>query len=460
MFSAVVNRKNILFIIFYIALFTLVCATGFYELGSPELVLLPFGIAFIIAHIIFIILNLCFKDKFISKIYLLSVFVHFIFLLFWHLFKYYMLGYHLPTENIFMPFTIDNDGTLYHQGGVYIANNFSLTAFKEHLTGGPFPKIVGVLYYIFGVNPVNPCLLNSLIAGFTAIFIYCIGKMTLIDIQIAKIYSVLSIITFSHIMNTTVMMRDGYITLFMFSSIFLSFWFYKTKKIYTLVLTLLSLYLLFLFRPYAGIILFLAIVTAFLILSLQIKRINNILKVNRLSFVLILLSPVIFAGIVFVLIKFSALFSVVSVEDLIDIREASYAYGAAEVAIDFGALYSKFFLLPFIVGYIYLFLAPFPWEWIYPRRLIYVPDVLVLYMFLPSFFKNIRKIFFDRNYFPIVCFFAIVFMFSIYCITLGNTGAIHRLRGPFIPMIYLIAMTHPDKFLSRILNFVKRCNVV
>ena len=460
MLSGVINRKNILFIIFYIALFILICATGFYEIGSPELVLLPFGVAFIIAHIIYIILNLCFKDKFISKIYLFSALVHFIFLLFWHLFKYYMLGYHMPTENTFIPFTIDNAGALYHAQGSYMAQHFSFELFKEKMVGGPFSKIIAVLYYYFGCNPFNPCLLNSLVAGFTATFIYYIGKITLSDVQLAKIYSILSIITFSHIMNTTVMMRDGYITLFMFSSIVLSYWFYKTKKISAIILTLLSLYFLFSFRSYAGIILFLAIVTAFLTLNLQIKQTNKIFRVNRLSLLLIILSPLILAGITFVLFQFSTLFSVVSMQDLIEIRENSYAYGAAEVAIDFGALYSKFFLLPFIVGYIYLFLAPFPWEWIYPRRIVYVPDVIILHLFLPSFFRNIKQIFIEKKYFPTVCFFATIFMFSIYCITLGNTGAIHRLRGPFIPMIYLIAMTHPDKFLSRILNFIKKCNVV
>lgn len=456
MFSGIIYKKNILFIIFYIALFILICATGFYELGSPELVLLPFGVAFIITHIIFIILNLWFKDKFISKIYLFSVLVHFIFLLFWHLFKYYMLGYHLPTENIFNAFTVDNDGWIYHMQGCYMAHHFSFELFKENITGGPFSKIIAILYYYFGCNPFNPCLLNSLVSGFTATFIYYIGKITLSDIQLAKIYSILSIITFAHIINTTVIIRDSYITLFMFSSITLSYWFYKTKKISALISTLLSIYFLFSFRSYAGIILFLAIMTAFLTLNLQIKRTNKIFRVNRLSLLLIFLSPLILTGIAFVLFKLSALFSVVSVQDLIEIRETAYPGGETDTTYDFGALYNIFFLLPFIVGYIFMFFSPFPWTWYLAKRLIYVPDMLVLYLFLPSFFRNIKRIFIEKKYFPTVCFFAIIFMFSIYCITLGNTGAIHRLRGPFIPMIYLIAMTHPNKFLSRILNFYKK----
>lgn len=366
----------------------------------------------------------------------------------------------MPTENTFVPFTLDNDGELYHMEGVFIANNFSLDTLKESFTGGFFPKIIGILYYYFGCNPFLPCALNCILSGFTASVIYCIGKSTLSDVKLAKIFSLFSIITFSHLMNTTVLMRDGYITLFMYLSIFLSYQFYKKKCLVQLVLAIVALYLLSCFRVYAAIIILLAIIATFVFINLNIQVKNNKFKLNKLALLLILLSPLIIVIFALILIKFSALFKVLSVEDLINIREVSYQYGTAEVAIDFGALYSKFFLLPFIVGYIYLFFAPFPWEWLNFKRIIYVPDMLILYCFLPSFFKNIRKIFQDKNYLLIVSFLSIIFMFSIYCITLGNTGAIHRLRGPFIPMIYLIAMYAPNNFLNKILKKIRHWRII
>ena len=455
----VLNGNKIIFLILICCLVFLVGTLFCLEIESLDKIILPFLISLLIGTGIFSILNILCRDKFCSKIYLISVLLHFIFILFWQIFKYHILNYHNPTPNIFMPFTVDNDGVLYHSIGVYIAKNFTLSTLQEHLTGGLFPKIIGILYYYFGINPFLPCLLNCLISGFTAIFIYLIGKKTLEDRQTAKIYSILSILTFSHIINTSVLMRDGYITIFMYLSIYLSYLFYKTKNLLFLLLTFVSLYLLYLFRHYAEIIIILEIIATFVIINLNIKMKNNKIKANKLSFLLILFSPLIVTAFIFILIKFSALFKVLSVEDLINIREASYQYGAAEVAIDFGALYSKFFLLPFIVGYIYLFLAPFPWEWISPRKLIYVPDMLILYCFLPSFFKNIKKILVERNYLLVVSLFSIIFMFSIYCITLGNTGAIHRLRGPFIPMIYLIACINPDKTLNKILNVIKKLKI-
>lgn len=60
-----------------------------------------------------------------------------------------------------------------------------------------------------------------------------------------------------------------------------------------------------------------------------------------------------------------------------------------------------------------------------------------------------------------MCFvFTIFIMFSIYCITLGNSGVIYRLRGLYIPMIYLIAMYNPDKFLRKIMNKIQKWGIV
>lgn len=443
--------------------FILVCSLTFLagllfclEFSSLERVLLPYSISILLSLGIFVILNNIFKDKFISKIYLISVLFHFIIILFWQIFKYYILGYNLPSDNTFIPFTVDNDGVLYHQLGVHISNNFSFELLKEKFTGGLFPKIIGVLYHYFGNNPFIPCCLNCIIAGFTAIFIYLIGKNTLKDIITTKLYTIFSIVTFSHLLNTSVLMRDGYITLFMYSSLFLSYLFYKTSNLLYLLLTILSCYGLYLFRPYAAFVIIFAIIATQIFIRLKLSFTNKKLKLNKITAIFLILSPIIMGIIIFALLKISSFMSVISVEDLITIRDVSYVGGDSDMGMDFGALYSKFFLLPFIIGYFCLFFAPFPWEWIKPSRIIYVPDMLILYCFLPSFFKNIKKVFTDKNYFLIICFCSMIFMFSIYCITLGNSGAIHRLRGPFIPMIYLIAMYRPDKFLSRILNKIQK----
>lgn len=438
----------------------LLLITIFLELSSLDRTVLPFLIYCLIYFGIFILLNLCNKDKFISKIYLISLLLHLIFLLFWNIFKYHLLGYNLPTENTFKPFTIDNDGALYHSYGVYISHHLFLNTLTTHFIGGVYPKIVGIIYHYIGVNPFIVCLFNINISSLVAPIIYLIGKQVFNNVEESRIYSFLSIFTFTHIMNTSTMIRDSYITLFMYLSIFLSYLFYKRRNVLYLILTMTSLCLLYSFRPYACCVIFFAIVITFIMSNYNLKLSKWHIKSNAFSIILMILSPIAISLLLYSLYLIFSSMNLLSVEDLIEVREVSYQYGDAQIAFDFGALYSKFFLFPFIIGYIYLFGAPFPWEWVKPSRIVYVPDMLILYCFLFSFFNNIKTLFRRKNYMLLVCFFSIIFMFSIYCITLGNTGAIHRLRGPFIPMIYLIAMSRPDKFLSRILNKIKKWRIV
>lgn len=456
----ILSSNKILYSILACSILLLVSILFFLEFGILERVLLPFSISLFIALGIYCILNISCKDKFCSKIYLISVLMHFVFILFWQIFKYYMLGYHLPTENVFKAFIVDNDGGLYHLLGVYISKHYTLATLMEKYTGGLFPKIVGTVYYVFGINPFLVSCLNAILSGFTAIILFLIGKCVLQNRDYAKAFSFLSILNFAHIINTSTMIRDNYIVLFIYLSIYLSYRFYNKKNILNLLLTLFSLCMLYYFRPYAAIIILLAIIVTFVFVNLKIKANNNRLKANRLSLLLILSSPLIVAIFIFILIKFSELFKVLSVEDLIAIRDVAYVGGDSDVGLDFSSLYSVCFILPFLIGTICMFFAPFPWEWIYPRRMIYVPDMLILYCFLPSFFSNIKKVLVERNYLLVVSLFSIIFMFSIYCITLGNTGAIHRLRGPFIPMIYLIAFYNPRPILNRILCKIKKLEVI
>ena len=456
----ILKNKNIILSILLIAVMFLILITFFLEISSLERVLLPFFIFLFINLGICVLLNKICKDKFVAKIYLISLLLHLIFILFWNIFKYHLLGYCLPTENVFKPFTIDNDGALYHSYGVYISQHFMQKTLTTHFTGGLYPKIVGCMYHYFGINPFIVCLFNLNIGSLVAPIIYLIGKHVFREIEIAKLYSFLSILTFAHIMNTSIMIRDAYITLFMYLSIFLSFIFYKSKNIFYLILTLISLYTLYSFRPYASFVIFFAIVASLIVSKYNFQFKQGVVKSNIYSLVLTILSPIVICIILFLLYLVFSSLNLLSVEDLIEVREISYQYGDAQIAFDFGALYSKFFLLPFIIGYIYLFGAPFPWEWVKPSRIVYVPDMFFLYCFLSSFFKNIKFVLTSKNYLLLISLFSIIFMISIYCITLGNSGAIHRLRGPFIPMIYLIAMSKPDKFLSKILNKIQKWRIL
>ena len=432
----------------------------FFEQNCPEHSVLPLLISIFIVIPIYLLLNKFIADKFYSKIFLMAIGLHFIVLVFWEILKYHILGFPMPNENHFHPYTSDNDGALYHSLGTEIANLYSLDTLMDKYTGGLFPKIIGIVYKYFGVNPFIVCILNSIVTSLVAPILYFIGLRVLKDMSLAKIYSLLSLCTFSHMLNTTVLIRDGYITIFMYLSILLFYLFYKSLNIFYLLLSSAALYLLYCFRPYAAFVLFFALITSWILLNLKISFKHKKLRANKLGIALIILSPVIVVGLLVILMKMSSFMGIESTEDLVNIREASYQYGGGEIKFDFGALYSKFFLLPYIVGFFYLFTAPLPWTWIKPQRIIYVPDMLILYLMLPSFLKGVKNLFAKKDFFLNAFFFNMIFMFSFYCITLGNAGAIHRLRGPYIPMIYLIAMSSPNKFLSTILNKIQKWRLV
>lgn len=460
-----INTKHIIPAILIIAIIILFSMLFYFEMRMWDRVVIPFLVTFFISLGIYYVLNRTFEDKFVSKIFLISVLLHFVFILFWQLLKYYGLGLQMPTENIFEGYVSDVDGTEYHALGVEVKRYLSthhLGVFYQKMYGGFFPKLIGLIYLFSGThNPFIVCCVNSLCAGLIAPIIYYIGKVTLKDISLAKLYSLFFIITFSHLMNTSTMMRDVYITLFIYVSIFMSYLFYKTRNPIYIILTFLGLFCLKQFRPYACYIVAMSLIAAYVVHNIKIVKQNAKLRVNKITMALIVLSPVLVIVACYAFIKLTHSFGVISsAEDLIHVRDTAYVGSNTDYDWNFAEMYSIFPPLPFIIGTICLFFAPFPWEWVIPRRMIYVPDMVMLYCFIPSFFKNLKLIFKDKNFILTVFFIVLLMQFSIYCVTLGNSGSIHRLRGPFLPMIYLIAMYRPDKYFGKILTTVQKWRIV
>ena len=459
-----IKKENILIFLLITIFVLFVTYFLIVEFITAERVVLPILVSSIVATAIYFILNIFNKDKFVSKIYLVSILVHFCFILFWQILKYYILGLHVPTSNVFVPFISDEDGMRYHEIATYLADNYNFKNLSMNYYGGLFPKIVCTLYLLFGKNPFIITSVNSFAGAFVSVITYLISKQVITDIKQCKTYALFCVLCTSYIVNTSVFMRDVYITLFMYLSIYFSFYAIKKRSLIYILLSLISLYILYLFRPYAAIIVFIGIIIGNIVKNIKYANQTSNLKVNKCTLMAIIVSPVILFLIIYglnFLISNSALFvKELSVETLINVRDTAYVGSNSDYPWDFGMLFKIFPLLPFIVGYTCLFFAPFPYEWIYVKRLHFIPDMLVMYCLLPSFFRNLRLIFKEKKYYLLVYFFTMLIMFSIYCITVGNSGTIHRLRGPFIPMIYLIAMSRPNKILSRILNKVSSWKIL
>lgn len=456
-----IKKENLLIFLLITIFVLLVAYFLIVEFITANRIVLPILISSIVATVIYFILNIFNHDKFVSKIYLVSILVHFCFILFWQILKYHILNLPLPTASNFSAYISDVDGIQYHYIGSYIADNFNLNILSQKYYGGLFSKLVATIYHFFGKNPFIVTCLHSIISSFVPILLYKISKTILNNYSLCRTYTLLCIFCTSYIVNTSVLIRDVYIVLFIYLSVYLSYKFYIFKNFIYLLLTLFSLYALYLFRPYAA---FIVLISIFLtnifvrLKSLHYKK--GVLSANKITVIMTALSPVLIVLFVALICYFANYMNMFSVEDLMELRESGYTGSNSDYSWDFGSLYSICPLLPFLIGYVCLTFAPFPWEWVFVKRLHFVPDMLILYTVLPSFFKNIKRVFKEKQYYLVCFIITIVIMFAIYSITVGNSGTIHRLRGPFIPMIYLIAMSRPDKFLSKILNKIQKWRVI
>lgn len=458
--NLVIKKTNIMPLFLLV---TYLLMTGLFfviEFSYPERIFIPSFVTFFISFIIFLTLNIYVKDKFVSKIFIISILIHLIFTLLWQIIKYYLLGLPMPTENNFSPFISDNDGSQYHKLGVFLANNFNLDYLIEKYYGGLFPKFVAFIYSLFDYNPFLVCQINSLLSGFTACLYFLLSK-NFLPRNNAKIFTILCIIATSHIVNTSVLTRDAFIVFFTYSSLYCCFYLYQKKNLLYSIFAIIALILLYMFRPYAAFVPIGAFILSFIAVNIKKpKTKNNRLKINKLTLVLLIFSPIIVVGLIYMLTTFATMMNMTSVDDMLALRESGYTGSNSDYPWTFMQLYNIFFLLPYIVGYFCLFFAPFPYEWFLVKRLHFIPDMIILYLLLPSFFKNIKQIFKEQNFGLIFCFFSIIIMFFIYSITVANSGTIHRLRGPFIPMIYLIAMYQPLPLLRKILNTIKKWRII
>ena len=452
----VVENKNILLFILSVILFGLFTIVLILENYIMERIILPFLLSIIISLLIFLFINKICKDKFCSKIFLISILLHFIFILFWQVLKYHILGLHIPTLYSFSDFISDRDAGGYHRDGVYIANNFSVATLSYHFKGGLFPKLVAFFYYYFTANPVIVCLFNGLLGSFTSCIIYLLGRCVL-NYDLAKIYSLFCVFSTSFIVHTSIMIRDSEIMLLTYLSIYLFYKYYTTKKFIYIPLFAISLFLLYSFRAYAALCLIGAFIFAFILSNLKFTKHKNQFKLNKLTLCFIILSPVLIFALLFIL---KTLIFSFSLEDLLSLRENGYAGTSSDYPWTFDSLFRIFPLLPFIVGYLCFLFSPFPYEWFALKRIHYIPDTLILYLFIPSFLRNIKDVILNKHFLLSVYLFAMVIQFFIYSIIVASSGNVFRLRGPFIPMIYLIAMYRPDKFLGRILNKIQQWRIV
>lgn len=423
-------------------------------------IIIPILFVLITIFLCFIIFNKLNK-LLLFKFFIISLLTHIFVSLFINIVKYQVLGYNEPTEISFSSIKIDDDGRLYHREGVLISNNLNLlkTYFNNHFNN--FSYLVGIIYKVFGINEFAVCCINSLVAGFIPILIYLFSKKNLTETN-SRFLAYLSVFSFSILANTSILTRDVYIIVFMYASLYSAKLFYEKNSIIRFLSLIVSIFILFLFRPYAAANIIVAIGISFLIIKYSFKYKEEKIKIKKSTIpVLLFLLPIfiIIAVILVYAVNNFYIYSLFSIEDLLESRDVAYGTANTEFNINMALLMNISPVLGILVGYICMFFAPFPWTWFkftHIFSIFYVIDTIILYLFLPLFFRNIKKVLKSKNFVLLLSAFTIFIMFLFYGIILKNAGAIFRLRGPFLPLIFFIALYSNSNILLKIKKITLR----
>lgn len=444
--------KVSIFNIFYIFCLIIPFLLFITDINVAYSLIIPYSIAMFIAFIIAVIININTKNRFYSRIYLLTTLFHLLAGIFIQILKYKILN--LPTIGGFAGIGIDNDGTLYHNYAKILLQNPQYDTLF-------FAKIVAIIYKIFGVNEYTVCAINALFSGFISFFIVKMGETIYKDNFTVKFLGYITTFSFTVTAYTSVLMRDVYIILLSYMIIFFYYVFYKKKNIYYLLFSIFSFFLLCPIRAYAAAATFIACITAHLILVSNLKYKNFIIKTNRYMITVFIMVIVILTLLIIFqnFLRIDYIISLFDMDTILKVSEEGYGGANSSFGIDRVAL-SKCLPLFLLIGYFCMFFAPFPHQWLLSKNIVQAfsaSETIILYIFLlPSFFMGIIKGFKDRNFIIVSSFLYIIFVFTFYGMILDNSGAVFRGRAPFIPLIYLIALYNTKGLLLKICNKTKK----
>lgn len=446
------GKFSILQIIIFITFFIPFILLFFLGIDNSAKIILPLFFVSFLPLGIFTFLSYFEKDKFIPKIFLITALFHIIAAIFLQVLKYHILN--LPTTEGIAAIGIDNDNMFYHHQALSILNGSA-----EKCT--TFSYLVSLTYILFGQNEVPICLINAVISGFISVVIYKMSYKIYEDKTNARFLAYIVAFSFTVAAYTSVMMRDVYIILLSYLVIYFYSIFYERKNVVFLILSLMSFFVLCFFRAYAAGAVLSACIFSHIINISYIKIKNKKIILSKYMIVTLLLSACILGIALFYqeFLRLDYIISLFDMETILKVSEEGYGGANSSFGIDRVAL-SKCLPLFLLVGYICMFFAPFPPQWLLSKNVVQAfsaTETIILYIFLiPSFFLGVIKGFKHKNFIITASFFYILFIFTFYGMILDNSGAVFRGRAPFIPLIYMISLYNMHGWLAKFRMLVKR----
>lgn len=324
-----------------------------------------------------------------------------------------------------------------------------------------FPWVSTIITLMFGSfqTLIAGSLFSAFMAALTVVMIYKVAQELLPEEKkcFAVDAAILAIFFPSYIMFTSVMLKEAAV---IFLSYGLMFAFYRlivSKKTHYLGIIVAGLFVLAKFRPYATAIVLFACVVGYLIFVIRSRESKNSMQAMIILSILgivVLVFGQKYLGLEFVM-------KVLDVENMQDLR--SQHYGSASTFFEIGDLTTPTGILKAIpVGFCYMILSPFPWQWIGGTDIVekaLAPDMVIYYIILPSAILGFYRVHKEK---PLLGIILVVYFFAValpYSILIGNFGTIYRLRMQLLPTIFVMAVLGGTPIVNWVYFLVKESYV-
>jgi hypothetical protein len=308
--------------------------------------------------------------------------------------------------------------------------NFHIN-FEESSNVRYYTIFTTLIYFIFGYNPMYMQLINAFIGTLTVIYVYKISN-ELFNEKIGKFSALIMALWPTHIMFSTMQMRDSVAIFFLVSFVY----YFIIWSRYSGIRHLLYIMLLFLgsvlIRQQNAALILISIFP--FLMYVLIKRSNK----TTLPIILISAASILVGLIVF--LRSSGFFSTFSIDYIIS--EMNYRANLEDAGYLLWMNYSNWYdiIIYSPLRLVYFVYSPFPWQVSSLQHVLAMLESIVLIYFTISILKNVKYVYRITNYrFGLLFFVAFCIIgLTANAIVDANIGTAIRHKLQYIYLIVIL----------------------
>jgi len=351
----------------------------------------------------------------------------------------------------FYPFSVGGDDKFQYIIATMVASRLreGIPIEGEIFGGLYYPVLLGAFYVLVGPNLFAGQLLNAWIGALTVLPAYALTKYLSSSSSKAAVASLLVAFYPSHVFNSTQLMKDLLVVLIGLTAIFHIILLVQRFSIFSATSLFVGIIVLVLLRGYVAVSLALTLMIVFLF-TIKLLQPRQVLSLVALILALgFLMSQL---GLGFLGIAQGRAF--LQSEFLVSFRETAYSIGGSSIGISMDYSHPLSFLKAFFLSFLYLILAPFPWQIRSTEWALAAAETLAWYALLPLVLKG-SVIAISKPLHRPLLIFALGLLIAIALFS-DNIGANTRLRMlPFICLsILAVCALRPLRLGER--NFPRR----